>query len=446
MATKSELKSALSALADGLASRRPAILRAWRTEVDVYPLLTTGSTMPRSQFNDHIPAVLDVFEDRLRQSGPVDDMEREQHEHAAAHGLQRWQQGYNLREVTREWGHLHVILVDELEAFAHREPKPVAEAMSIARRALAELFSQAVSESTSQYFELQQTEAAGHVRDLALTLNGVRELERRRVELWRQAAHDLRGHVGTVANVSAGLAVEGAPVDLRDDFVRQLQRSIASLTAMLDDVLDLARLEAGHEKPEFVDFDAAALLRELCEQMRALAQERGLGMRVEGPAELRVIGDPVKTHRIAQNLILNAIKYTTEGSVNVTWGDSRENDAGRWMLCIQDTGPGFHYGPAAPLADALEAASRGSRQIDEDAGVDSSAPADPGDGPDDSTMAASSVAIQPVNQKRGEGIGLSIVKRLAGLIDAAIEMESTPAVGSVVRVVLPRRPGERATP
>lgn len=446
MPAKSELKSALSALAAELASRRPAILRAWREAVDADPRLTTGSTLPRSQFHDHIPAVLDAFEDRLRQSEPVDAVRREQHEHAAAHGLQRWQQGYNLREVAREWGHLHVILVDELEAFALREPKPAAEAMSIARRALAELFSQAVSESTSQYFELQQTEAAGHVRDLALTLDGVREQERRRVELWRQAAHDLRGHVGTVANVTAGLAVEGAPVDLREEFVRQLQRSIASLTAMLDDVLDLARLEAGHERPEFVDFDAAALLRELCAQMQPLAHERGLAMRADGPAELRVVGDPVKTHRIAQNLILNAIKYTTDGGVSVTWGDSRENDAGRWMLCVQDTGPGFHYGPGAPMADALEAASRESRQIDENAGVDSSAPADAGDHVDESAMPASTAAAPPVQQKRGEGIGLSIVKRLAGLIDASIEMESTPAVGSIVRVVLPRRPGERATP
>jgi signal transduction histidine kinase len=284
------------------------------------------------------------------------------------------------------------------------------------------------------------------VRDLARTLDEVREMERQRVELWRQAAHDLRGHVGTVANVSAGLTLDSAPPAVRDRFVRLLQRSVTSLMAMLDDVMNLARLEAGHERPEFVDFDAAELLHDLCEQMQPLAQSRGLHMSAEGPASLRVVGDPNKTRRIAQNLIINAIKYTTEGGVSVAWGDSRENDAGRWMLCVQDTGPGFHSGPGAPLAGALEAASRESREVDERSGVDTTAPTDPTDAFPGPEATSADVDTRPVHQERGEGIGLSIVKRLAGLIDASIEVESTPEVGTVMRVLIPRRPGERASP
>jgi signal transduction histidine kinase len=270
-------------------------------------------------------------------------------------------------------------------------------------------------------------------------------MERQRVELWRQAAHDLRGHVGAVANVSAGLSLENAPAAVRDRFVQLLQRSVSSLVAMLDDVMDLARLEAGHERPEFVDFDAAVMLQDLCDQMQPLAQARGLHMTVEGPASLPVVGDPIKTRRIAQNLILNAIKYTTEGGLSVAWGDSRENDAGRWMLCVQDTGPGFHGGPGAPLAGALQAASKESRQIDEKAGVDSTAPADPSDHAAP-TVSSPDDDARPVHQERGEGIGLSIVKRLAGLIDASIEMESTAEVGTLMRVLIPRHPGERAAP
>ncbi len=445
MPIESEIKSALSELAGELSSRRAAILRAWRIAVDADPRLTTGPTLPRSQFNDHIPAVLDTFEERLRLwPEPLGAIRREQHEHAAAHGLQRWQQGYHLREVTREWGHLHLILVDELELYMRRNPAPVTEAMSTARRALAELCSQGVSESTSQYFELQQVEAVGHVRDLGQTLAEVREMERQRVELWRQAAHDLRGHVGAVANVSAGLTLENAPAAVRDRFVQLLQRSVSSLVAMLDDVMDLARLEAGHEKPEFVEFDAAALLQDLCDQMQPLAQARGLQMRVEGPASLQVVGDPIKTRRIAQNLILNAIKYTSEGGLSVAWGDSRENDAGRWMLCVQDTGPGFHGGPGAPLAGALQAASKESREVDERAGVDSTAPTDPSENHAAPAAISPDLDVRPVHQERGEGIGLSIVKRLAGLIDASIEMESTAEVGTLMRVLIPRHPGERA--
>ena len=74
--------------------------------------------------------------------------------------------------------------------------------MSTARRAWAELCSEGVSESTAQYFDLQQIEALGHVRDLEQALEQVRELQRQRAELWREAAHDLRGNLGVVANAT----------------------------------------------------------------------------------------------------------------------------------------------------------------------------------------------------------------------------------------------------
>ena len=84
----------------------------------------------------------------------------------------------------------------------------------------------------------------------------------------------------------------------------------------------------------------------MCENLQPLAAERGLFLKADGPATLSVEGDAGKIRRIAQNLLLNALKYTQEGGVTMRWGDSRNNDPERWMLCVQDTGPGFHAGPA----------------------------------------------------------------------------------------------------
>ena len=83
-----------------------------------------------------------------------------------------------------------------------------------------------------------------------------------------------------------------------------------------------------------------------------------------------VEGDAVKIRRIAQNLLINALRYTRVGGVTVSWGDSKENDAERWMFSVQDTGPGFHAGPGAPLVSALKAATIASHDIDRKAGVD----------------------------------------------------------------------------
>ena len=205
--------------------------------------------------------------------------------------------------------------------------------------------------------------------------------------------------------------------------------------------MDLARLQAGHEHREVRAFDAAVLLRELCERMQPIAQDRGLSLKADGPDTLPVEGDAVKTQRIAQNLLLNALKYTSRGGVTVTWGDSRQNDALRWMLCVEDTGPGFHAGPGAPMASALEDATEEARQVDATArtGIKSEKAAD--DSPPDPAAADD----RPVHQERGEGIGLSIVKRLSELLDASMEMDSTPGQGTSLRIVFPRRyhPGEQ---
>jgi signal transduction histidine kinase len=229
--------------------------------------------------------------------------------------------------------------------------------------------------------------------------------------------------------------MSGGAVAARERFLDLLQKNVASLHSLLADVMDLARLQAGHEHREVKTFDAALVLRELCERTQPMAAERDLFLKADGPDTLLVEGDSVKVQRIAQNLLLNALKYTLRGGVTVSWGDSRQNDAHRWMLCVTDTGPGFHAGPGAPIAGALEEATEEARQVEKTArtGVKEAA--------DDPPPSAPDVDARPVHQERGEGIGLSIVKRLCELLDASIEMDSTLGEGTALRIVFPRNYG-----
>ena len=437
MNTRTEqIDKELTALGAHLAERRRAILDAWRKAVDADHELTTASSLPRTQFNDHVPDLLDAFEHVLR-AWPEDvsaGSRREQREDAAGHGLQRWQQGYHLREVTREWGHLQLCLVDEIDGYAFAHPHADPQGMAIARRAMVEFCNQGLSASTLRYFQLQQTEAVGHVRDLDQTLAEARELEVRRSEVLRQAAHDLRGNLGVVTNATSILNLAGLPDASRDEYLRLLKRSVASLQTMLDDVMDLARLQAGHELRNLSEFDAAALLHELCESLHFLATERDLFLRAEGPRSLVVEGDAVKVRRIAQNLLLNALRYTPEGGVTVSVGDAGTDDRKRWMLLVHDTGPGFHAGPGAPLAGALQEATTEAQQVE-------AQPVDAGAAPaslDDHTRTLPKADRRPVHQERGEGVGLSIVKRLCELLDASLELESVPGEGTTFRVLFPR--------
>jgi signal transduction histidine kinase len=297
----------LSALASYLGARRDGILRAWRKAIDRDPEMTAGASLPRAQLDDHIPGLLDTYE-RLLQLATAKEIvpfKAEATGDASAHGLQRWQQGYDVREVTREWGRLQLCVADELERYASSHPEVDPRALSIARRVWAKLCTDGASESVAKYFQLQQTEAKGHVRDVAQALEQLREMERSRAELWRQAAHDLRGNVGVVMNVTAGLAMQSAVIP-RDKFLAILQKNVSALYSLLEDVMDLARLQAGHEHREVKPFDAATVLRELCERMQPVAEEHGLFLKADGPNTLPVEGDAVKAQRIAQNLLFNA--------------------------------------------------------------------------------------------------------------------------------------------
>jgi signal transduction histidine kinase len=420
----------LRELARHLSARREAILQSWRSAIRQDPALTTSDSLPRAELYDHIPALLASF-DRELAGGRTQAAERAAaHVSAAAHGLQRWQQGYDLREVTRELGKLNECVVDELESYTRAHPDISHAAIAAARRIWAALCSTGIEESVGQYFQLQQQEAAGHVRDLESALTEIQGLEAQRADLWRQAAHDLRGNLGVVANATVGLTHSGLRDSSRDEFVRILMRNVTSLHHLLDDVTSLARLQAGREVRRIEPIDLTPIMQQLCEDIRPLAQQHRLFLRCEGPPGLAADGDAVKIRRIAQNLMLNAVKYTRDGGITVRWGDSAPGDPKRWELCITDTGPGLHTASGRPMADALEKGNpppppRGAASSD--AGLQNSAP---------TIGAATGQASSPAEP--GEGIGLSIVKRLCDMLDATIELKSEPNVGTSFRILFPR--------
>jgi signal transduction histidine kinase len=427
----------LDALASHLDARRSTILHRWRSAVDADAELTTASALSRTQFYDHIPAVLDAFEHKLHAQQRREEVaaERDQKDSAAGHGLQRWHQGYQQREVMREWGHLHLCLVDELESYAAANPGLEADVMATARRALAQLCSDGVCESAAQYARLQQIEASGRVRDLESALAQLKELEYRRLELWREAAHDLHGSLGVVKNATAVLNHEPLPEPIRAEILSILESGVAALQTLLDDLMILARLEAGYEQRKLQRFDVGAMLKALCKNMESLAAERGLFLKAEGPDTLRVEGDTIMVQRIAQNLLLNALKYTDRGGVKVTWEESASVDQERWVLCVEDTGPGFQDGSVPPLARALKAATDQAQAVEEkaEAAGDASAQAEA------APTLPSQSTHRPDGQATGEGIGLSIVKRLCDLLDASLELATEAGQGSTFRVMFPRR-------
>jgi len=430
----SNARDQLSALASALLERRAAILEAWRAAGEPAVERSIASSLSRAQFNDHIPAVLDCLAHTIEAWPDAETAlaGQIQTERVCEHGLQRWQQGYQLRELIREWGHLQICVADELERYAASHPGLEPGVMPAARRAWAHLCADGVTDSATQYWRLHQAESAGHVNDLEKALAALHTLERSRAEAWRTAAHDLRGSVTVVKGATTLLqgASQGLPEPVRVEVADMLSKSVSSLHEMLTDLLSLARLEAGHEQRELTTFDAGSLLRDFCTASQPAAKDRGLFLKMDGPRTLPVEGDKAKVLRIVQNLLLNAIKYTPRGGVTVTWGLDRGRDTDRWTFSVQDTGPGIDENDAAPLAQELHDATL----VSDDA---TAASTDRRRGIAPAITLPSAEALPPSEQP-GEGVGLSIVKRLCELLDAGLELATKPGQGSTFRVLLPR--------
>ncbi|MDB6008859.1 MAG: histidine kinase [Gammaproteobacteria bacterium] len=428
--------SEFARVAAHLKARRTQILTQWHRKVADDPGVGAASSLARAQFIDHIPRILDAFDRALTARSRQGEAAAEADELAGAaeHGEHRWLHGYNSRETLREWGHLHMSMLGELESFALDETDIDASVVSEARMMLAQLFVDCMVESASSHAALERAEAAGRLRELERVLEQLRSVERERTELWREAAHDLRGNVGAVKLAANALGHAVATPEL-PAFVSLVRKSADSLDTLLNDLIELARLEAGREQRNVARFNARTEISELCDSLQPLAANRQLFLKFDAPAALVVDGDAVKVRRIAQNLILNALKYTEKGGVVVSCADVASGEVARWALTVGDTGVGLDASRAAPLAQALSTATKEAHAVARESAKGPAA-AELSTVP---TLPSASVPARTASELPSEGVGLSIVKRLCELLDASMELETKPGSGTTFRIIFPRQ-------
>ncbi|WP_417488963.1 response regulator [Maricaulis sp.] len=187
------------------------------------------------------------------------------------------------------------------------------------------------------------------------------------------------------------------------DYVRTLASSAGHALAMVDDILDLSRLEAGKLtlRPEQVDI--AELVRETAELAAPRAQEKGLeiGIVQSAAAPARIEGDPARLRQILFNLIGNAVKFTHQGGIRIDIGCAPDADGRRRLsLSVSDTGPGISEHDQQSLFEQFE---RGAAERD--------------------------------GAEGGAGLGLAMVRRLVEAMDSSMGVESRLGDGAKFWVI-----------
>ncbi len=163
-------------------------------------------------------------------------------------------------------------------------------------------------------------------------------------EFVANTSHELRTPLNAI--VGTQHLLDATPLDEHQRGLLQIQRRATDgLLGLVDDLLDLARIEAGHLALRDEPFDPRALFEETLALMEVPAQAKGLAVRLRvepGPLPPVLRGDPRRLRQVLVNLLGNAVKYTGQGEVCLHAGVSAASGAGRVRLvcAVADTGPG----------------------------------------------------------------------------------------------------------
>lgn len=252
----------------------------------------------------------------------------------------------------------------------------------------------------------------GAVRALAAEKAKAEEANQAKSQFLANMSHEIRTPLNGVLGMTAVLAL--SKLDERQrKAVEVIRMSGDHLLSTLNDILDLAKIDAGQMDVETVEF----VLGDVAEQIESLyapqAEKSGLSfaMRYEQglSANTLRVGDPTRLSQIVHNLVSNALKFTRKGGVRLSFAQDETSE--ELILRVRDTGCGM-------TSDQLDRVFLPFTQAD----------------------------TSTSREYGGTGLGLSIVKRLLEVMKGRIDVESEPDVGTLFTVHLPFRPvSEEAT-
>ena len=165
-------------------------------------------------------------------------------------------------------------------------------------------------------------------------------------------SHEIRTPLSAVLGFSELLAQDELNEQERDEFASAIRRNGDLLKRLIDDILDLSKLEANKIEIENIKFDLADLLSDIEKTLTLKASEKGITLKFQQPAlqQRQYWGDPSRIKQVLLNLAGNAIKFTQKGSVEVSFQLSKkENERDGFRIQVKDSGVGMSREQAARL-------------------------------------------------------------------------------------------------
>ena len=168
----------------------------------------------------------------------------------------------------------------------------------------------------------------------------LREIDRLKSEFIATASHELRTPLTSV-QMGVHLLLEGALGELTDsqnEVLQACRQDCERLDRLMRDLLDLSKIEAGESQPQLAPVSARDLLTTAVKELRPQVEAKGLKLTVDAPVELPwVLVDRLQIERVVSNLVINALRHTKQGEINIS-AEQRESQV---AVSIFDTGSGI---------------------------------------------------------------------------------------------------------
>ncbi len=248
--------------------------------------------------------------------------------------------------------------------------------------------------------------ASAHLALIRRARELAEEKRRVRFEFIRVLGHELKAPlnaVGGYLQIMRDSKAAEKPQQRAQMVDRSLNR-IEQMRKLIQDLLDMTRIEAGEKKRELAELDLRQLADQAIETMQPDAEARDIALHLHAPDELVMVGDQSELQIILNNLVSNAVKYNRDGGkVDLTLGAKD----GQVSIEVADTGIGMTQAECEKLFnDFVRIKNEKTRNVP------------------------------------GSGLGLSIVKKIAGLYHGSATVRSQPDVGTTFTVTLQRQPAE----